>query len=162
VLQKTRHDGRAGLQHGLTDDKALHLALDPVGIDELPAGHLIEAQPRRREAVFVGVLHLRLAFDKSGQQVVAEYQIACGADQRCADERQQRGSAEQNEARNFETAALMTARHVHDVIRGVFDKLKRPFTQGHVALPDRLRRRRCARKTATPGKPRPRPRRKHY
>ena len=151
VFEKARHHGGAGLQHGLADDEAAHLAFDAIGIDELPAGHLIEAQPCRRQAILVSILHLRLAFDQPGQQIVAEHQIARGGDHGRADQRQQGGSAEQSEARDLEAAALLTARHVHDVIRVVLDELKRPFTQGHVTFPGR----RYAAGAAVPGPPRP-------
>ena len=137
VFEKARHHGGAGLQHGLADDEAAHLAFDAIGIDELPAGHLIEAQPCRRQAILVSILHLRLAFDQPGQQIVAEHQISRGGEHGRADQRQQGGSAEQSEARDLEAAALLTARHMHDVIRVVLDELKRPFTQGHVTFPGR-------------------------
>ncbi len=118
--------------------------------DDLLAG-LIDRQTQMQYAYEDRLAAARLRLDQAGQQVVAEHQIARGGDHGRADQRQQGGSAEQSEARNLEAAALLAARHVHDVIRIVLDELKRPLTQGHVTFPGR----RYAAGDAVPGPPRP-------
>ena len=140
-FDELRHDGGAGFELRLTQDKVLHFAFDTVLIDELPARHLIEPQPQRREPVLIGVLHLGLAIEQAREHVVAKRQIARGRDG-CEGKRpDEEPACREFGAGELEAAAFMAARHVNDEIaRGIHETIGLITIAHSVARPAQLSR----------------------
>ena len=76
--------GRAGFQGGLAPHDLIELLVELLLIEQLPAGGAIDLGAQFGDAVFIGVLHVRLSRDQSRQHVVAEREIGGGRGGPCA------------------------------------------------------------------------------
>ena len=70
----------AGVERRLTAGEALHFGLDRFLIEKLAAGQPVDVGAERGDAIFIGVLHPRLARDRCREKVVAENEIAGGGE----------------------------------------------------------------------------------
>ncbi len=68
----------ARFQRGLPTHDLVEFLVELFLIEQLAAGGAIDLGAQFRDSVFVGVLHLRLAGDQPGQNVVAEREIGRG------------------------------------------------------------------------------------
>ena len=70
--------GGAGFQRGLAAHDLVELLVELLLVEQLAAGGAIDLGAQFGDAVFIGVLHLGLAGDQPGQNVVAEREIGRG------------------------------------------------------------------------------------
>ena len=91
-IRQRRKRACARLQGLLAADQVIDLLLDLLLVDELAAREPVDLGAQLGDAIFVGVLHLRLAGEQAGQHVVAEGEIGggddrpAGHDHECADD----------------------------------------------------------------------------
>ena len=70
--------GGARFQRGLAPHDLVELLVELFLIEQLAAGGAVDLGAQFGDAVFIGVLHLRLAGDQAGQNVVAKREIGRG------------------------------------------------------------------------------------
>ena len=70
--------GGAGFQRGLAPHDLVELLVELLLVEQLAAGGAIDLGAQFGDAVFIGVLHLGLAGDQPGQDVVAKREIGGG------------------------------------------------------------------------------------
>ena len=70
--------GGAGFQRGLAAHDLVELLVELFLVEQLAAGGAVDLGAQLGDAVFIGVLHLGLARDQPGQDIVAEGEIGRG------------------------------------------------------------------------------------
>ena len=70
----------ARLQHRLAAHDLFELLIELLLVEELAAGQAVDLRAQLGNAILVGVLHVRLAGDQPGQEIVAEGKIGGGRD----------------------------------------------------------------------------------
>ena len=72
--RRTRFEHRLAASHGI------ELLLVLLLIEQLPARHAVDLAAQFRDAILIGILHLGLAGDQAGEEVVAKSKIGRGHD----------------------------------------------------------------------------------
>ncbi len=75
-----RQGGRARFQGRLAAHQLIELLLELLLVQELPAGDAIDLGSQIGDAILIGVLHVGLAGDQAGQEIVAKGEISGGGD----------------------------------------------------------------------------------